>query len=62
MDDDPDFLFSSETTLRAAGIEPVRTVADSRMVLPLLSGTDVAVIILDLSMPHLSGEDLLKAI
>jgi len=62
VDDDPDFLFSSETTLRAAGIEPVRTVADSRMVLPLLSGTDVAVIILDLSMPHLSGEDLLKAI
>jgi len=62
VDDDPEFLFSSETTLRAAGIEPVRTVADSRMVLPLLSGTDVAVIILDLSMPHLSGEDLLKTI
>ena len=62
VDDDPEFLFSSETTLRASGIEPVRTVADSRMVLPLLSETEVAVIVLDLSMPHLSGEDLLKTI
>ena len=62
VDDDPEFLFSSETTLRASGIEPVRTVADSRMVLPILSETDVAVIVLDLSMPHLSGEELLKTI
>ncbi|HJX14885.1 MAG TPA: response regulator, partial [Candidatus Deferrimicrobiaceae bacterium] len=62
VDDDPEFLFSSETTLRASGIEPVRTVADSRMVLPLLSETEVAVIVLDLSMPHLSGEELLKMI
>ena len=62
VDDDPDFLFSSETTLRASGIEPVRAVADSRMVLSLLSGTEVAVIVLDLSMPHLPGEELLKTI
>jgi DNA-binding NtrC family response regulator len=62
VDDDPQFLFSSETTLRSSGIEPVRTVDDSRKVLPLLSETEIAVIVLDLSMPHLSGEELLKTI
>lgn len=62
VDDDPEFLFSSETMLRASGIGPVRTVADSRMVMPLLAETEIAVIVLDLSMPHLPGEELLMSI
>ncbi len=62
VDDDPEFLFSAETTLRAAGIGHVRALDDSREVLPLLSGSEVSVIVLDLTMPHLSGEELLKAV
>ena len=62
VDDDPEFLFSAETTLRTSGIDPVRSETDSRKVLPLLAGTEVGVIVLDLTMPHLSGENLLKTI
>ena len=62
VDDDPQFLLSAETTLRAAGVEPVLTVEDSREVLPFLARQDVSVLVLDLTMPHLSGEELLKKV
>jgi len=62
VDDDPQFLLSSGTVLRAAGVEPVLTAEDSRKVLPILAGRDVGVLVLDLSMPHLSGEELLKKV
>ena len=62
VDDDPQFLFSSTATLRSSGVEPVLTAKDSRQVLPLLAERDVAVVVLDLSMPHLPGEELLKKI
>jgi len=62
VDDDPQFLLSAGTTLRAAGVEPVLTVEDSRQVLPLLAERDVSVLVLDLTMPHLSGEELLKRV
>jgi two-component system response regulator HydG len=62
VDDDPQFLLSAGTTLRAAGVEPVLTVEDSRQVLPLLAKRDVSVLVLDLTMPHLSGEELLKRV
>ena len=59
VDDDPPFLLSSGVTLRAAGITPVVTVEDSRQLLPFLEGREAAVVAIDLTMPHLSGRDLL---
>jgi DNA-binding NtrC family response regulator len=48
--------------LRVAGITPVITLDDSRSVLPLLAERDVAVVVLDLTMPYLSGQSLLELI
>ena len=62
VDDDTQFLVSSGLTLRAAGISPVVTIDDSRQVLPFLDGRKVAGVVLDLSMPHLAGVDLLGRI
>jgi len=62
VDDDPHILRSAALVLRNAGIEPVRTVADSREVLALLAGEPVALVVLDLTMPHLSGEALLTQV
>ncbi len=62
VDDEARFLSSSSLTLRAAGVEPVLTVEDSRQVMPLLARQDVSVLVLDLTMPHLSGEELLKMV
>ncbi len=62
VDDDPRFLSSADAALRAAGISPVHTLADSREVLPFLSGTEVATIVLNLGGHHLEGVDLLPKI
>jgi len=62
VDDDPNFLLSSSVTLRAEGIRTVRTLEDSRETLSLLEKTDVAAVVLDLTMPHLSGTELLPRI
>ena len=62
VDDEPDFLFSACITLRAAGIEPVHSIADSRNVLSYLAESGAAVLVLDLGMPHLSGVELLPRI
>jgi DNA-binding NtrC family response regulator len=62
VDDEPQFLLSSGTVLRSAGIKDVLTEKDSRKVLSLLSEQEVAVIVLDLSMPYVSGAELLEEI
>jgi DNA-binding NtrC family response regulator len=62
VDDDPQFLDSAGLALRAAGVEPVLTVEDGRKVLPLLAKRDVSALVLDLTMPNLSGEELLKMV
>ena len=62
IDDEPQVLRSMEMLLRSSGIDPVLTVNDSREVLPLLTRQSVAAILLDLSMPHVSGEELLESI
>jgi two-component system response regulator HydG len=59
VDDDPQFLLSSGVTLRAAGVTPVVTVEDSRQVMPFLEGREAAAVVIDLTMPHLSGRELL---
>ena len=63
VDDEPPWLRSLTMTLEGPGaISNVRQLSDSREVLPLLSGEDIGLILLDLTMPHLSGEELLSAI
>ncbi len=62
VDDEKHILFSYNLILKSAGIEHVLTVKDSRKVIPLLSKKNIAVIVLDLIMPHLSGMELLAKI
>jgi DNA-binding NtrC family response regulator len=59
VDDDPQFLLSSGVALRTAGVSPVVTIEDSRQVISFLEGRGAAVVVIDLTMPHLSGRELL---
>jgi DNA-binding NtrC family response regulator len=62
IDDEPQALQSFETTLRASGISNILCLQDSREVPALLNERPIEAIILDLWMPHLSGEELLPSI
>lgn len=62
VDDEPNILFSSRTLLRSSGIRDIEMLDDSRNVLPLLATRDFGVIVLDLFMPHISGQELLTEI
>lgn len=62
VDDEEDILFSMRTLFRSAGYADVLTEPDSRRVMGLLERRVVSLVLLDLSMPFLSGYDLLKEI
>jgi len=62
VDDEPTVLLTSEMILRSAGIRPVKTVQDSRQLLPLLSQQEAAAVVLDLVMPFIPGTELLPEI
>lgn len=63
VDDEPAWLKSLSLTLRScAGLTNVTTCQDSREVMGLLAGGGIGLVLLDLTMPHLSGEELLKQI
>jgi len=62
VDDEPPILRSASVSLRASGFRQVLTLDDSRQVLPLLTETELGVLVLDLTMPHLSGQTLLEQI
>jgi DNA-binding NtrC family response regulator len=55
-------LRSASLLLRAAGLTSVLTLDDSRLVLPCLADDPIGVVVLDLTMPHLSGQALLEQI
>ncbi len=59
VDDEPDWLYSMSISLERAGVTNILTCADSRQALPMLADNRVGVVLLDLTMPHLSGEELL---
>ncbi|QEM68712.1 sigma-54-dependent Fis family transcriptional regulator [Geobacter sp. FeAm09] len=63
VDDEPAWLRSLSLTLeRSAGITNILTCQDSREVKEILAARNVGLILLDLTMPHVSGEDLLTMI
>jgi DNA-binding NtrC family response regulator len=55
-------LDSFELALRSANVNNFLRCQDSREVIPLLTEQEIAVMLLDLRMPHLSGEELLPEI
>ena len=63
VDDEESFLRSLTIALeRSARITAVLRETDSRKVLPMMAKGDVGLVLLDLTMPHLSGEQLLPMI
>jgi DNA-binding NtrC family response regulator len=63
VDDEAPWLRSLRMTLEGpGGITNITTCQDSREVLALLGRQEIGVILLDLTMPHLSGEELLTLI
>ncbi len=62
VDDEEQFLASMSFTLTAEGINHIVPCRDSREVSGLLAKGDFSLVLLDLSMPHLSGSELLPRI
>lgn len=62
VDDEEVVLNGVRRTLRANGFDEVLMCADSRNVEPLLQGEPIALILLDLMMPHIGGRELLERI
>ncbi|MGB0128198.1 MAG: sigma-54 dependent transcriptional regulator [Rhodocyclaceae bacterium] len=62
VDDEPQLLHSASVVLRSSGFAEVLTLEDSREVLPLLAKQPVGVLVLDLAMPHVSGQALLERV
>ncbi|MBN1902906.1 sigma-54-dependent Fis family transcriptional regulator [Candidatus Sumerlaeota bacterium] len=62
IDDEIQTLNSCRIVLRSSGIGNVVCCQDSRQVMDILSHREIGVVLLDLSMPHISGNDLLTQI
>ena len=63
VDDEVAWLRSLSITLeRSAGLTHLVSCQDPRRVMEILDGHDIGVVLLDLTMPHLSGEDVLQRI
>ncbi|NJD90492.1 MAG: sigma-54-dependent Fis family transcriptional regulator [Geobacter sp.] len=63
VDDEPAWLRSLSLTLeRSAGITNIITCQESRDVMELIAREKVGLLLLDLTMPHLGGEELLEMV
>ena len=62
VDDEATVLLSSKMILASAGINKVKTIEDSRELMPALAREGASVVVLDLFMPYLSGTQLLPEI
>jgi len=63
VDDEPAWLRSMTMTLaRKAGINHVQTLDDPRDILPYMQKNRVSLLLLDYTMPHLSGEQVLEMV
>ncbi|WP_353117057.1 sigma-54 dependent transcriptional regulator [Nitratidesulfovibrio sp.] len=63
VDDEADWLASMTLLLEfSAGLSDVRACQDSRQVMDILDAGGIGLVLLDLTMPHVSGTELLAAI
>ena len=62
IDDEPSVLDGFEIALHTVGFNNIMTCNDSREVLRILNTQKFQLVLLDLIMPHISGEDLLEKI
>jgi two-component system nitrogen regulation response regulator GlnG len=62
VDDEPQALTSFEMTLQSAGMNNFICCRDSREVMSVLVREEIEIMLLDLWMPHVSGEELLQQI
>lgn len=62
VDDEPSVLHSTRLLLNSAGIRPIITLEDSTTLMQRLAEQEVAAVVLDLFMPHISGIELLPRI
>ena len=62
VDDEVQILHSFSVMLKSAGIKNIVAMDDSRKVMPFFSENKAALVVLDLSMPYISGIELLVKI
>ncbi|MBF0291700.1 MAG: sigma-54-dependent Fis family transcriptional regulator [Nitrospinae bacterium] len=62
VDDEVSLLRACSDTLFSAGIDNVVTIQDGREALEYLRRTEVSLALLDVHMPHVSGEDIMAVI
>lgn len=62
VDDEPAALKSFEVNLHGAGFTHIVSMQDSRQVLPYIREHPVEMLLLDLTMPHLSGQEILREV
>ncbi len=62
VDDEPEILLAVDTTLRMAGFDNIITISDSRDVIRQMERQIPCLMILDLNMPHINGNRLLKIV
>ncbi|MFC1745542.1 sigma-54-dependent transcriptional regulator [Candidatus Riflebacteria bacterium] len=62
VDDNADLLQSLKVTLLSSGINNIILCDNSKEVIPIIASTDMELIVLDILMPDLNGEDILKHI
>ena len=60
VDDEAAIILSIDTALQMAGLNHIMNCQDSRKVMALLSKTPIEVLLLDLTMPHVDGTELLE--
>jgi DNA-binding NtrC family response regulator len=60
VDDETEALMGCEFMLESAGITHLQTCQDSRQVLSLMAQEQMSAVLLDLSMPFVSGQELLQ--
>jgi len=62
VDDEESIILAVDTTLRMAGLTNIVSCQDSREVMAIISKQKIAALLLDLNMPHVSGEELLDEV
>ena len=62
IDDEESILLSVDTILQMAGYTNVITCADSRQALAIIDQRRPSTILLDLNMPHMSGEEIIDSV